>query len=122
MRRRYGSRTGLGTPTCTGCCFSAGFAAPLSAAVERATEAEADAIGVSGEIFRREANRERRREEAAGEEGFNGMSPWRGTVVVVEVARFMRPLNACVRRAATAVGEPVTARDCAVGICVGESG
>jgi hypothetical protein len=78
--------------------------------VERAAEAGADAIGAGGEIFRREAKRERRREEAAGEEGFNGMSPWRGAVVVAEVARFMRPPSrstACVRRAATAV---VTAR------------
>jgi hypothetical protein len=94
----------------------------LSAAVERAAEAGADAIGASGEIFRREAKRERRRrEEAAEEEGFNGMSPWRGAVVVAEVARFMRPLDARVRRAATAVGEPVTAR-LPVGICAGESG
>lgn len=75
--------------------------------MERAaeTEAGADAIGVSGEIFFR---RERRSEEAAEEEeeGFNGMSPWRGVVVVAEVARFMRPpsrSSACVRRAATVV-------------------
>lgn len=62
--------------------------------MERAAEAEAgaDAIGASGEIFRREAKRERRSEEGA-EERFNGMSPWGGTAVEVEMgaARFMRP-------------------------------
>jgi hypothetical protein len=116
-----GQNRGGGSPTCTG-CFSAGFAtpAPLSAgaAVERAAEAGAgaDAIGVSGEIFFR---RERRSEEAAEEEeGFNGMRPWRGVVVVAEVARFMRPpsrSSACVRRAATVVGSQAR-----WGICVGE--
>lgn len=68
------------------------------AAVERAAEAEAGADAIGEILFRREAKRERRSEEGAGER-FNGMSPWAwgGAAVEVEVemgaARFMRPVG-----------------------------